>query len=200
MLISRCSATVFNALQFHNARSTDRVGIIGVGGLGHLAIQFASKMGCDVVVFSGSDSKKDEAMKLGANEFHAVGKVKSLSEVMDLNNPDSKIDHLLVCGSGQPDWSLYLPVMAASGTVYPLSVDLENDMKIPYMPILLSGLKIQGSLVAARQIHKEMLAFAAKHEIRPIIQKFPMTKEGVTECFKTLEEGKMRYRGVLVAQ
>jgi len=90
--------------------------------------------------------------------------------------------------------------MAASGTVYPLSVDLENDMKIPYMPILLSGLKIQGSLVAARQIHKEMLAFAAKHEIRPIIQKFPMTKEGVTECFKTLEEGKMRYRGVLVAQ
>jgi len=157
-------------------------------------------MGCDVVVFSGSDSKKDEAMKLGANEFHAVGKVKSLSEVMDLNNPDNKIDHLLVCGSGQPDWSLYLPVMAASGTVYPLSVDLENDMKIPYMPILLSGLKIQGSLVAARQIHKEMLAFAAKHNIRPMIQKFPMTVDGVTECFKTLEEGKMRYRGVLVAQ
>jgi D-arabinose 1-dehydrogenase-like Zn-dependent alcohol dehydrogenase len=192
-------ATVFNALRFHGAKPTDRVGIIGVGGLGHLAIQFASKMGCDVVVFSGSDRKKEEAKRLGAKEFYAVAGVKSLSDIMDLSNPENLVDHLLVCGSGQPDWSLYLPVMAPSGTIYPLSVD-NDDMKIPYMPLLLSGLKIQGSLVAARGIHHDMLQFAAKHQIKPIIQKFPMTREGVEECIKTLEDGKMTYRGVLVAQ
>ena len=57
-------ATVFNALEMYGTRPTDRVGIIGVGGLGHLTIQFAAKMGCEVVVFSGTDSKKEEAMKL----------------------------------------------------------------------------------------------------------------------------------------
>ena len=185
-------ATVFNALQFHNAKSTDRVGIIGVGGLGHLAIQFAAKMGCEVVVFSGTDSKKAEALKLGAKEFHAMKDRKDLADV-------KPIDHLLVTTSAQPDWNLYLSVMAPSGTIYPLSVS-EGDLKMPYMPLLLSGLTVQGSLVAARQIHREMLEFANIHQIKPIIQTFPLSTKGVEEAFKTLEEGNMRYRGVLVAQ
>lgn len=183
-------ATVFNALQFHGVKSTDRVGIIGVGGLGHLAIQFASKMGCQVVVFSGTDSKKDQAMELGATEFYPTKDVKQLK----IGKP---IDHLLVTTSSQPDWSMFLPVMAPSGTIYPLSVS-EGDLTIPYMPLILQGLKVQGSLVAARQIHREMLEFAAVHNIRPIIETFPMSIEGVEKAFAHLEEGGMRYRGVLV--
>ena len=50
-------------------KPTDRVGIVGVGGLGHLAIQFSSKMGCDVVVFSGTEAKHEDALMLGAREF-----------------------------------------------------------------------------------------------------------------------------------
>jgi D-arabinose 1-dehydrogenase-like Zn-dependent alcohol dehydrogenase len=183
-------ATVFNALQFHDVKSTDRVGIIGVGGLGHLAIQFAAAMGCEVVVFSGTESKKEEATKLGAREFYAT---KGLQELKV-----RPIDHLLVTTSTQPDWSMYLPVMAPSGTIYPLGVS-EGDLKMPYMPIIMSGLKIQGSLVAARQILREMLEFAAVHDIKPIIETFPMNVEGVESAFKKLEEGSMRYRGVLVA-
>jgi D-arabinose 1-dehydrogenase-like Zn-dependent alcohol dehydrogenase len=57
-------ATVFNALHAFGTEPTDRVGVIGVGGLGHLAIKFASKMGCEIVVFSGTGSEKGEAMKL----------------------------------------------------------------------------------------------------------------------------------------
>lgn len=189
-------ATVYGAMM--TVKPKDVVGIVGIGGLGHLAIQFAAKMGCKVIVFSGSDSKKDEAIKLGASEFHAVGKVKKLSEVMDLKNEDNKIDHLLITASAQPQWDLYLPAMAPNGTIYPLSVS-EGDLSLPYMPVLLQGLRIQGSLVAARKVHHEMLQFASLHQIKPIIQRFPMTREGVEECFKTLEDGKMRYRGVLVA-
>ncbi|KAK5052752.1 hypothetical protein LTR84_002618 [Exophiala bonariae] len=184
-------ATVFNALQFHGVKSTDRVGVIGVGGLGHLAIQFAAKMGCEVVVFSGTDSKKEEALKLGATEFYATKDQKEIKI-------NGKIDHLLVTTSAQPDWDLYLSVMAPSGTIYPLTVS-NDDLKIPYMPIIMSGLKVQGSLVAARQIHNEMLNFAAVHNIRPMIQTFPLNLEGINDAFETLEGGKMRYRGVLVA-
>jgi D-arabinose 1-dehydrogenase-like Zn-dependent alcohol dehydrogenase len=184
-------ATVFNALQMYGAKSTDRVGVIGVGGLGHLAIQFAAKMGCEVVVFSGTDSKKEEAMKLGAGEFYATKGVKELKITKPIN-------HLLVTASAQPDWNLYLPIMAPGGSIFPLSVS-EGDLSVPYMPLLQKSLRIQGSLVAAREIHREMLEFAAFHSIKPIVQTFHLDKDGIDEAFKTLEDGKMRYRGVLVA-
>ncbi|KAJ5814899.1 hypothetical protein N7474_006676 [Penicillium riverlandense] len=184
-------STVFNALHVAQVRPTARVGIVGVGGLGHLAIQFAAKMGCQVVVFSGTDSKKEEALKLGATEFHATKGVKELK----LEKP---IDNLLVTTSSQPDWQLYLNIMAPCGVISPLSVD-PNDLKIPYMPLLLNGLRVQGGIVSARQVHRDMLEFAAIHNIKPVKMTFPMTLEGVKDSLKTLEEGKMRYRGVLVA-
>lgn len=185
-------ATVFNVLHSFNAKPTDRVGIIGVGGLGHLAIQFAAKMGCQVTVFSSSDSKKEEAFSLGATDFVATKGAKEL-------HVSGPIDHLMVTTSFQPDWKQFLPILAPGATIYPLTVS-NDDFSIPYMPVLAGELRIQGSLVAARQVHREMLLFAAQHEIKPIIEKFPMTVEGITESMKKLEDGKMRYRAVVVAQ
>ena len=185
-------STVFNALHVAQVRPTARVGIVGVGGLGHLAIQFAAKMGCQVVVFSGTDSKKEEAIKLGAVEFYATKGVKDLK----ISAP---IDNLIVTTSSQPDWQLYLNVMAPNGVISPLSVDA-SDLKIPYMPLLVNGLRVQGGIVSSRQVHRDMLAFAAFHGIKPIKMTFPLTRDGVKQSLQTLEEGKMRYRGVLVAE
>lgn len=95
-------ATVFNALHMHGVPSTARVGIIGVGGLGHLAIQFAANMGCEVVVFSGTDSKKDEALRLGAKEFYATKGAKELKVA-------KTIDYLLITTSFQPGKSVKPP-------------------------------------------------------------------------------------------
>lgn len=89
--------------------------------------------------------------------------------------------------------------MAPRGSVYPMSV-ATGDLKIPYIPFLMGELKIIGSVVAPRQVHKDMLAFAAHHKIQAIIEQFPMTVEGITEAMTKLEAGHMRYRGVLVAQ
>lgn len=185
-------ATVFNVLDMYNVRPMDRIGVIGVGGLGHLAIQFASKMGCEVAVFSGTESKKAEAMRLGAKEFYATKGRKELK----IEKP---IDRLLVTTSAQPDWNLYLPIMASSGVIYPLSVS-QDDLKVPYMPLIANGLRIQGSLIAPRAIHNRMLEFAAFHGIKPMIQKFPLDVDGITEAMRKLNEGDIRYRGVLVAQ
>lgn len=189
-------ATVFNALEMYGVRPTDRVGIIGVGGLGHLAIQFAANMGCEVVVFSGTDSKKEEAMKLGAEEFYAM---KGVRGPEDLPKQLKPINHLLVTTSAKPDYALYSSILAPGATIFPLSV-AEGNFEFPYMPMLLAGLRVQGSVVAARAIHTKMLEFAAVHNIRPIIEKFPLNKEGVEKAFEHLDHGEMRYRGVLVAQ
>jgi len=184
-------ATVFNALRSFGMKPTDRVGVIGIGGLGHLAIQFAAKMGCKVVVFSSSDNKKEEAMRLGATEFITTKGAKELK----ISDP---IDQLLVTSSIQPDWKQFLPIMAPRGTIFPLTVS-QDDLSIPYMAVIAGELKIQGSFVATRKVQREMLEFAAHHQIKPIIEQFPMTVEGITQCMEKLGSGHMRYRGVLVA-
>lgn len=182
-------ATVYNALSDFGVRPAHRVGIMGIGGLGHLAIQFAAKMGCQVVVFSSTESKKAEALSLGATEFHAT------KDVKDLSNTTAPIDALLVCTSVQPDWAQFLPILAPNATIFPLTVSMDNFV-IPYMPLITSQLRIQGSLVAARQVHREMLEFCAVHGIKPMVEKFPMSVDGIEAAYKKLEEGKMRYRGV----
>lgn len=92
-----------------------------------------------------------------------------------------------------------LPIMAANSTIHPLSVS-SDDLKIPYMPLIVNGIAVQGSVVAPRHIHREMLRFAAHHQIKPINMEFPMTTEGITKAMETLDNGGMRYRGILKPQ
>lgn len=185
-------ATVFSAIFSNNVEPTHTVGVIGVGGLGHLAIQFASKMGCNVVVFSSTDSKKDEAIRLGAHEFYAAKGAKEL-------NVKSKVDHLIVTTSQPPDWNIYLPVLAPKASIYPLTVD-EGNFSIPQMPFILNGTSIKGTVVAPRKTMVKMLDFAAKNGVKPITQIFAMTEQGIADAMDTLDQGKMRYRGVLIPE
>ncbi|RHZ72394.1 hypothetical protein CDV55_108412 [Aspergillus turcosus] len=202
-------ATVWCALTCYDIKPGDRVGIQGIGGLGHMAIQFASKLGCDVVVFSSSAAKKDEATGLGANEFHTM-------ENGGLRNAVRPVKHLLWCGNAAPDFSklvplflmreivahLYsriLPVMSPDSTIYLLTVSTEQP-PLPVMPLISNGIRIQGSAVASRVAVRKMLRFVSLHGIRPIIMTWPMTKDGIQAAFQILEQGKMRYRGVIVGQ
>ncbi|KAH9219388.1 chaperonin 10-like protein [Leptodontidium sp. 2 PMI_412] len=182
-------ATVHAALTQFDVKPTDRVGIIGVGGLGHLAIQFAAKMGCDVVAFSSTNSKEKEALSLGAGAFFPT---KDQTEIA----VGEKLDHLIVTTSAQPNWGLFLPLLAPGATVFPLTVDM-GELRIPYMALLGSQIRIQGTTVADRQVHREMIAFADRHKIFPVIEKFEMSVDGITNAMQKLSDGKMRYRGVL---
>ena len=164
---------------------------MGVGGLGHLAIQFAAKLGARVVVLSRSDRKKEEALSLGAHEFIATGN-------LDKNfKPAHKITRLLVTTSAQPDWEQVLPLMASRSSIWPLSVS-DDKLSMPYMPLLVSGISIHGSIVANRAQHHQMLEFAALHGIKPIIEKFPMSEDGLKTAMDKLEKGDVTYRAVLM--
>ncbi|KAH7119378.1 chaperonin 10-like protein [Dactylonectria estremocensis] len=184
-------ATVFTALR--DVRPGETVGIMGIGGLGHLAIQFAAKMGCRVVVLSRSESKKPQAVELGAREFITTNRQHSQDQHRE------HLSRLLVTSSVQPNWESILSMMAFRSRIYPLSVSTGN-LELPYFPIMAKGIRIQGSLVASRAVHREMLAFAALHRIKPVIEKFPMTEEGILEALDKLESGRVQYRAVLIPQ
>ena len=181
-------ATTFNALQ--GIEPSDTVAVMGVGGLGHLAIQFAAKMGCHVVVLSGSERKKAEAMQLGAHEFIATKGAKKL----EVSSP---INRLLVTAAVPPNWELILPIMAPRSAIYPLSVS-DGNLEIPYMGLILQGISVQGSLVAPRHLHRKMLEFAAQHQIKPVVETFPMTEQGIKQAMDKLERGEVTYRAVLI--
>lgn len=187
-------ATVFSAL--NDAGASETVGILGVGGLGHLAIQFAAKKGCRVVVLSGSDRKREQATQLGAHKFIAMSKGGGEELARD---EAWLIDRLIVTAAAPPDWKVILPMLAPRASIFPLSVSFDN-VDIPYLALILWGIRVQGSLVASRTAHREMLAFAALHGIKPITETFPMTEGGIAEAMDKLDKGQVNYRAVLVSQ
>lgn len=183
-------ATVYAAL-INNMKPGDRVGVIGIGGLGHLAIQFAVKLGAEVVVFSSTPTKEAEAKGFGASEYCLASEPEKVS---------SPVDVLLISGKGHPDWSKYLTrnVLARQGIVVPLTAP-PSMMSLPAFPMFMEGYNIKSSLVASRADHDAMLRFAAHHGIAPVVEKFEMSELGIKKAFERLESGQMRYRGVLVS-
>ena len=99
MYLTRLKITVFEALDIAGAKPADRVGIVGFGGLGHLAVQYARAMGCDPVVFSRSAEKKDDALKCGAKEFYCVPEKRDGEMIVK-----EGVNVLLLCGDGLPDF------------------------------------------------------------------------------------------------
>ncbi|KAF8878827.1 hypothetical protein CPB85DRAFT_1498560 [Mucidula mucida] len=158
-------------------KPTNRIGIVGIGGLGHLTIQFAAKMGCDIVVFSETESKRQEAIAMGARveDFNTLGLPKPL-------------DTLIVTTATLPDWDNYFKLLSVNCTIIPLTGSED---------LTLHGYTVVGTILAGRSMHEAMLAFAARNQVNPIIEKFPLTKAGVEEAVERLQSGRMRYRGAL---
>lgn len=96
-------ATVFEVIETYNIRPTDRVGVVGIGGLGHLAVLFLAKMGATVVVFSSTESKREEALRLGAAEFNFYSTAQGVTKFKM-----ARLDHLLVATSFLPEWTPYV--------------------------------------------------------------------------------------------
>lgn len=110
----RAGAAVYSALRSAGVQWHHRVGVLGLGGLGHLAVQCAAKMGCHVTVYSHSSSKEEAARKLGASDFQVMGSD---------SRPGRTVDCLLLAGAQQPDWSTVLPLVRRGGVISATTVD-----------------------------------------------------------------------------
>ncbi|KEF56996.1 uncharacterized protein A1O9_07186 [Exophiala aquamarina CBS 119918] len=175
-------ATVYSALKTYY-RPGLRVGVLGIGGLGHLAIQFASKMGAETVVFSTSPSKEEEAREFGASEFVVLGQEDQLAKAVDV---------LLITAHKSPDWNMY-----TQQSHTPRSKNTNFLTTLSFQPLFFNCYNIVTNLVASRATHAEMLNFAAAHKIKPVIEEFKLDEAGVADALGKLKAGKLRYRAVL---
>ncbi|KAJ2801889.1 hypothetical protein H4R20_003502 [Coemansia guatemalensis] len=167
----------------------DKVGIVGIGGLGHLAIQFAHALRTEVYAFSHSPNKKQQCLDLGASHFI------NTSDEEDLKSVHRKLDYLFVTSTVDPsDYSKYMSWMDYNGTIVLLAAPAGN-ISFALRGFLFSGVSVTGSVIGGIEIIERMLDFAAEHNIRPIIERFPMEK--INDALELVNSGKVRYRAVL---
>ncbi len=182
--------TVFAPFLIHHLPPTARVGIIGIGGLGHLALQFANKWGCEVHAFTTSDGKEAEARRLGAHFVHNTkrdGAFKSLASSLDL---------ILSTINVPLDIPELLGALAPKGHLHVVGAVLK-PMEIPAFGLLVGQKSVSGSPAGSPTAIDRMLAFSARHAIAPVVETFPMSK--VNDAMEHLRSGKARYRIVLDA-
>lgn len=182
-------ATVFAPLVMY-AKPTDRVGIIGIGGLGHLAVKFAAAYGCDVTAFTSNENKFEEATGFGAN--HVVSSKDSAA----IRNLGGSFDLLISTVNAKLDWDALLGTLAPNGRLHIVGA-VPEPIAVPPFSLILQQRSVSGSPTAAPVTIEAMLDFASRHHITPQTEHFPMSN--INEAFARLESGKARYRIVLDA-
>ncbi|MBI1353586.1 MAG: alcohol dehydrogenase catalytic domain-containing protein [Acidobacteria bacterium] len=180
--------TVFNPIVQMGVLPTSRVGVIGIGGLGHMALQFLNKWGCEVIAFTSSASKQEEALRLGAHRT-----VNSRSE-QELAGIAESLDFILSTVAADVDWGSYLGALAPRGRLHFVGVP-PSPVTFPVTSILFKQRAISSTPLGSPQTTSTMLEFCARHGIAPVVEEFAMSD--VNEAFAHLEAGKARYRIVL---
>jgi len=179
--------TVFAPLIRH-ATGNSRVGVVGIGGLGHLALQYGRALGCHVTAFSASAGKAAEAKRFGAHEFvdtSVSGALKARARTCDV---------LLSTASTDISWNDYLALLRPGGKLCILGVP-QRDVEFAALPLILAEQSLVMSPVGSRSEIKAMLDFSARHGIVPQVEVFPM--EEVNDVLKRLAANQVRYRAVL---
>lgn len=180
--------TIFNPMIQFGVRSTDRVAVIGIGGLGHLAVKFLSAWGCEVTAFTSSEEKKIEALSFGAH--HTLDSRDSEAIEQSANS----FDYLISTVNVKLDWNQYINTLKPKGTMVFVGATLE-PLDLGVMPLILGQRTIAGSTVGSPAVIKEMLQFASRHQISPLVEQFPMSE--ANSALKHVRQGKPKYRVVL---
>lgn len=180
--------TVFLPFVIHNIRPTDRVGVVGIGGLGHLAVKFARAWGCEVTAFTSTESKREEALALGAHRTCSSTDTKAMKAFAN------QLDFLLITAGAAMEWDALMGTLAAKGRMHVVGVVTEA-MKIKSGGLLSWQRSLSGSPTPSPAVLLQMLEFAARHGIAPQVEHFPM--ERVNDALDHLRSGKARYRVVL---
>jgi alcohol/geraniol dehydrogenase (NADP+) len=181
--------TVFAPLAMY-AKPTDRVGIIGIGGLGHMALKLAAAYGCDVTAFTSSESKFDEAKGFGAH--HAL----STTDSAAISKLAGTFDLLISTVNVQLDWDAIIGTLAPNGRLHVVGAVLE-PIPVAVFSLMLQQRSVSSSPTGSPVAIETMLDFASRHNVAPQTEHFPMSN--INEAFARLESGKARYRIVLDA-
>jgi uncharacterized zinc-type alcohol dehydrogenase-like protein len=182
--------TAFSPLAMH-AKPTDRVGVIGIGGLGHMAVTFAAAYGCDVTAFTSSESKFDEAKRFGASHVVASNDPAAIGKL------GGGFDPLISTVNAKLEWDALIGTLAPNGRLHLVGAVPEPIPVAAFSLILQQRSGVSGSPSGSPAAIATMLDFASRHDIAPQTEHFPMSK--INDAFARLESGKARYRIVLDA-
>ena len=180
--------TVFNPIVQFDVKPTDRVGVIGIGGLGHMALRFLRAWGCDVTAFSTSSDKETEARNLGADHFINSRDPKALEAAAN------SFDLILSTVNADLDWGTYIAALRPKGRLHFVGV-VPNAIESHAFSLIAGQKSLSGSPLGSPETAIQMLDFAARHGIEPVTEIFPFDQ--VNEAIAHLEAGKARYRIVL---
>ncbi|NGX57358.1 MAG: Aldehyde reductase Ahr [Chlamydiae bacterium] len=177
-------ATVYSPLRRYRVNVSSRVGVIGIGGLGHMAIQFAKAMGAHVTAFSSSPSKESEAMGLGADEF--------VTEIDKF--PQESLDFIISTSSAKLDWVQWMNCLQPKG-VFCFVGAAPGNLDFGLQILIAKQRSVVGSLIGDRHTIVEMLKVAAEKNVRAKIEEFPL--EDVNTALDRVRKNQVRYRAVL---
>ncbi len=180
--------TVFSPIVDYGISPTDKVGVIGIGGLGHLAVQFLKAWGCEVTAFTTSDDKREELKSLGAH------KIVNTRDEDALKKLRGQYDAVISTVNVSLPWDNYLTALAPRGRLITVGMVTE-PMKVPAGKLIMGQKAVGGSDTGSPAMIAKMLEFCARHDITPMTESYKMSD--VNDAIAHLEAGKARYRVVL---
>jgi uncharacterized zinc-type alcohol dehydrogenase-like protein len=180
--------TVYNPLRTHGINPSSRVGVVGIGGLGHIAVQFARVFGAEVTAFSSSAAKEEEVRRLGAHHFVNSRETKAMKEVAGTQ------DFILTTINADQDWSTYIQALRPTGTLCFVGVP-PSPVTTQAFPLIAGQRSISGSPIGSPHQLREMLDVAARHGVKATTELFPMAK--ANDAIEKVKKNKVRYRAVL---
>jgi len=180
--------TVFSPIVAFGVRPTDRVGVIGIGGLGHMALKFLRAWGCEVVAFTSSESKRAEALDLGAH------RTLNSRDASELAAAASSFDFILNTTNVALDWNAYVAALKPKGRLHTVGAVLE-PLGLAAFPLISGQKSVSGSPLGSPATVDTMLEFCARHSIAPTTERFPLSR--VNDAIEHLRSGRARYRVVL---
>jgi uncharacterized zinc-type alcohol dehydrogenase-like protein len=180
--------TVYNPLRSHGVNPSSRVGVVGIGGLGHMALQFARVFGAQVTAFSTSAAKEEEARALGAHSFVNTRESKAMREVA------GTFDFILTTINADQDWNAYIQALRPTGTLCFVGVP-PSPISVQAFPLIAGVRTITGSPIGSPHRLREMLDVAARHGVKAQTESFKMAK--ANEAVEKVKKNKVRYRAVL---
>lgn len=181
-------ATVYSPLSNYGVKSNMRVGIIGIGGLGHLAVQFAHAMGCEVTAFSSSKDKENDVKKLGADNFA------SSVDVNEMKKLNTHFDFILSTVHVDLNWPTMIDMLRPYGQLCVVGIP-PKPLEVPVFPLIIGNRSVCGSNIGNIETINEMLKFAARHNIQAQIEIEPM--HNANAALERVRKDKARFRIVL---
>ena len=180
--------TVYSPMKIFGLQAHHKVGVIGIGGLGHLAIQFAAEMGCEVTAFSTSPEKGNEAKGFGAHNFVVN------TDDAQMEKATNSLDLIISTVTAKLNWTQYVNILRKNGKLSIVGASPGN-LDVPTLMLLFGQKSIGGSGIGGNSVMREMLEFAARNNIKAKTEVMPMEK--VNDAIQKVRDYKARYRMVL---